>query len=153
MDDRNIGRKIAQLRKEQGLSSTELAQRAGLSQPQISRLENGKQGFRSETLARIAAALDVPIGFFFEDDAVRIRGTKQRTRKRRRDLGGDLDDDLRSLYGALVVTPGYQQMIRRLVAAMAKEDCDARTLRRLVDRVAAMSNEERTRLLNRLTSR
>jgi hypothetical protein len=36
---------------------------------------------------------------------------------------------------------------------MAREDCDVRTLRRLVDRVSAMSNDERARLLARLTGR
>lgn len=40
-----------------GITTTELANRVGISQAQISRLENGKQGFRSSTLQRIALAL------------------------------------------------------------------------------------------------
>jgi len=52
-----IGLAIAKRREELGLTTTELAVRLGISQAQVSRLENGKQGFRSSTLARIANAL------------------------------------------------------------------------------------------------
>ena len=71
MDSKTIGRKIAKLRQNLGMTTTELAKRVGISQAQISRLENGKQGFRSNTLARISGALDVkPIYFFIgEPDA------------------------------------------------------------------------------------
>ena len=55
MESQLIGLKIARLRKEQHLSGMELAKRAGLSQPQLSRLENGRQGLRSATLIRLAA--------------------------------------------------------------------------------------------------
>ncbi len=69
MDSKAIGVKIARLRDTLGITTTELARRVGISQAQISRLENGKQGFRSATLARIAKALDVrPVYFFMDDD-------------------------------------------------------------------------------------
>ena len=68
MDNRTIGLKITRLRETQGLTTTQLAEKVGLSQAQISRLENGKQGFRSATLSRIASALDVHPGFFFLDN-------------------------------------------------------------------------------------
>ena len=60
MDRKEIGRKIRVLRKELGLTMLELGRRAGLSQSQISRVENGRQGFRSGTLTRLAGALGVP---------------------------------------------------------------------------------------------
>ncbi len=37
-----------------------LARKAGGSQAQLTRLENGQQGFRSSTLVKIAKALKVP---------------------------------------------------------------------------------------------
>lgn len=56
------------LRERLGLTTTELASKVDMSQAQISRLENGKQGFRSHTLAKISEALGVkPIYFFLED--------------------------------------------------------------------------------------
>jgi transcriptional regulator with XRE-family HTH domain len=42
------------------MTSSELAREVGVAQAQISRLENGLQGFRSDTLVRIARALNVP---------------------------------------------------------------------------------------------
>jgi transcriptional regulator with XRE-family HTH domain len=68
MDNRTIGLKIAKLRTKLNLTTTELARMVGISQAQISRLENGKQGFRSSTLAKIAKALNVECVWFFLDD-------------------------------------------------------------------------------------
>ena len=65
MTDREIGLKVNKLRQEQGMTTTELAKRVGVSQAQISRLENGKQGFRSRTLARIGEALGVRPVYFY----------------------------------------------------------------------------------------
>lgn len=68
MDNKAIGHKITKLRNQLNLTTTELAKMVGISQAQISRLENGKQGFRSATLTKIAKALNVkPVFFFMED--------------------------------------------------------------------------------------
>jgi len=68
MTEKQIGLKINKLREQQGMTTTDLAKRVGISQAQISRLENGKQGFRSATLARIARALGVqPVYFYLEE--------------------------------------------------------------------------------------
>ncbi len=65
-----IGERINRLSEERGLTTTQLAEKVGVSQAQISRLENGKQGFRSGTLVRIADALGVkPAYFWIEDEA------------------------------------------------------------------------------------
>ncbi len=68
MNNKDIGHKVREVRKAQGTTMREFAERMGLSRGQMSRLERGKQGFRSSTLLRIAEALDVkPIYFFVED--------------------------------------------------------------------------------------
>ena len=54
-----VGERMQTLRKAKGLSTTELADLIGMSQAQVSRLETGRQGFRSATLFKIAKALDV----------------------------------------------------------------------------------------------
>jgi len=68
MYEKKIGLKMSKLREQQGLTSTVLAERVGISQAQISRLENGKQGFRSSTLARISEALGVTPAYFFLEE-------------------------------------------------------------------------------------
>ena len=68
MSDLAIGLKITRLREARALTTTQLAERAGISQAQISRLENGKQGFRTATLSKIARALNVKPAYFFQED-------------------------------------------------------------------------------------
>ena len=60
MKAKDIGTTVKQLRTELGMTTTDLAKKVRISQAQISRLENGQQGFRSGTLVKIAKALKVP---------------------------------------------------------------------------------------------
>ena len=60
MKPKDIGATVKSLRSELGLTTTDLAKKVGISQAQISRLENGQQGFRSGTLVKIAKSLKVP---------------------------------------------------------------------------------------------
>ncbi len=60
MKAKEIGATVRAIRTERGLTTTKLADMVGISQAQVSRLENGQQGFRSGTLVRIAKALKVP---------------------------------------------------------------------------------------------
>ena len=52
-----IGKRIAELRMEQGLNQTQLAERCGLRQHHISRIENGTYCVGLDTLQTIAEAL------------------------------------------------------------------------------------------------
>ena len=71
MTNRDIGARVSALRQERGLTTTKLARRVGISQAQISRLENGLQGFRSGTLLKIAKALGKPPFYFMMNDKQR----------------------------------------------------------------------------------
>jgi transcriptional regulator with XRE-family HTH domain len=68
MDSATIGQKVRDLRSKMGLTTVTLAKKLRLSQAQVSRLENGLQGFRSGTLAKIAKVLGVPPMYFFIED-------------------------------------------------------------------------------------
>jgi len=68
MDNKAIGARMRELREKAGLSTSKLAEKIGTSQAQVSRLETGKQGFRSRTLMKIAKALNVDAVYFFIDD-------------------------------------------------------------------------------------
>ena len=60
MRPKDIGATMRALRNERGYSTSRLGREAGISQAQVSRLECGRQGFRSDTVIRIAEALKVP---------------------------------------------------------------------------------------------
>ena len=60
MTPKDIGKTVRTRRTELGITTTALANKVRISQAQISRLENGLQGFRSGTLVKIAKALKVP---------------------------------------------------------------------------------------------
>ena len=62
-----IGQRIAELRKERGLTQTQLAERCGLQQAHIARIEAGRYSVGLDTLALIAEALGRKIDFIIND--------------------------------------------------------------------------------------
>src|SRR3954464_14696422 len=56
---RELGRKVRGLRKDAGLSGAELAERAGVTQPTVSKIETGRMLPSSEVVDRLAGALDI----------------------------------------------------------------------------------------------
>lgn len=62
-----IGQRIAELRKEQGMTQTQLAERCGLQQAHIARIEAGRYSVGLDTLAQIATALGMKIDFIIND--------------------------------------------------------------------------------------
>ncbi len=56
-----IGGRIRELREAKGLTITEVAQRAGMERPNLSRLEHGRHLPSLDTLDRIAEALEAPV--------------------------------------------------------------------------------------------
>lgn len=57
----DIGQKIKELRKKQGMSQKDLADKLGITPVLISQYENGKRNPKLETLQKIADALEVDI--------------------------------------------------------------------------------------------
>lgn len=63
-----VAARMHRLRNDKGLTLAQLAERSGISSPFLSRVENHKASLTIASLERIAAALGVPMGFFFEED-------------------------------------------------------------------------------------
>lgn len=59
-----ISSKIRQARTDAGWTQAELAEKSGLPQSHISRLENGQHSPSAKTLEKIAAALNLPVADF-----------------------------------------------------------------------------------------
>jgi len=53
-----IAYQILQLRKQKGMSQSELAKKIGTKQSNIARIEAGQQNFTTDTLQKIASILD-----------------------------------------------------------------------------------------------
>lgn len=58
-DPRQIGNLIRRIRKKQGLSQTQLGEKAGLRQETISLIETGNPSTTMETILGVLAALDL----------------------------------------------------------------------------------------------
>ena len=52
-----IGERIREIRRDQNISQTQLAQAAGLNQPQVSAIEGGRVKPSAKTIEKIATAL------------------------------------------------------------------------------------------------
>jgi transcriptional regulator with XRE-family HTH domain len=68
-EEPNVGLRIRSLRDQSGLSLRALAEKCGLSINAISLIERGENSPTVSTLHRLATALDVPITYFFQEDA------------------------------------------------------------------------------------
>lgn len=60
-----IGKAVKETRMGRGISMTDFAKKVGVSQAQISRLEDGQQGFRTATMQKIAEALGLVVIIHF----------------------------------------------------------------------------------------
>jgi transcriptional regulator with XRE-family HTH domain len=68
-----IGRKIRQLRRQRKLTQVELADRIGIHQSDLSRMEQGEYKVGLDTLLKVLQTFDLSIGDFFEE-ASRAQG-------------------------------------------------------------------------------
>lgn len=64
---RSIGQKVRSYRLQLGFTVAQLAEHSELSKGMLSKIENAQASPSLSTLARIAAALDIPLTSFFDD--------------------------------------------------------------------------------------
>ncbi len=69
IQEMRVGERLKKLREEKGLSLAELADRSGFSSALLSQMENHMISPPLGTLIKLAGAMDIPIGHFFEDDS------------------------------------------------------------------------------------
>lgn len=61
----DIAKELISMRQHLGLTQRGLAEKAGIKQPQLARIESGKQSPRLDTLVSIAASVGYSIEFRF----------------------------------------------------------------------------------------
>ncbi len=64
----SLGDKVRYAREQMGLTTQILAEKAGVSQPYISEIENGNKNPSAKTIMKLAAALNVPGEFLLRND-------------------------------------------------------------------------------------
>ena len=64
---KRIGMRIAEIRKEKGLTQAQLFEKTGIQQAHIARIETGRYSVGLDTLALIAKALDARIDFIINE--------------------------------------------------------------------------------------
>lgn len=62
-----VGRKIRQLRRQRKLTQVELAEKIGIHQSDLSRMEQGEYKVGLDTLLKILQCFDLSIGDFFDE--------------------------------------------------------------------------------------
>jgi transcriptional regulator with XRE-family HTH domain len=72
-----VGRKIRQLRRQRKLTQVELAERIGIHQSDLSRMEQGEYKVGLDTLLKILQTFDLSIGDFF-DEASRTQNVAEK---------------------------------------------------------------------------
>jgi transcriptional regulator with XRE-family HTH domain len=73
-----LGKRVAELREDRGMTQKDLADRAGISVPFLSEVENGKRNISMGKLVSIADQLDTTTDYL-------ARGTQSETRPRMAD--------------------------------------------------------------------
>ena len=68
----DLGNQVRELRNERSLTLQDLADLTGLSKPNLSQIENNLVTPPIATLLKIATALGVPIGYFFQESPQQI---------------------------------------------------------------------------------
>ncbi len=61
-----VGKNIARLRKEKGLTQLDIGIQIDMEKSNLSSIENGRQNVTSLTLRKIAGAMDAQVKDFFE---------------------------------------------------------------------------------------
>jgi transcriptional regulator with XRE-family HTH domain len=67
--DSEVGRRVRTQRLTKGMSQTELGAKIGVTFQQVQKYENGVNRIGAGRLSRIAEVLEVPVTYFFPDDA------------------------------------------------------------------------------------
>jgi transcriptional regulator with XRE-family HTH domain len=109
----NIGETIRNFRLEKGMSQGDIEKRTGLLRCYLSRVENGHTIPSLDTLAKIAGAMEMPLGHFFAGNSVENGGAKN--------LPHLSEDEVRFLTQIRRYSASLNESDRKIVLAMVKK--------------------------------
>ncbi len=75
--DVHFGMRLRAARKKRGISQTELGRRENLTFQQIQKYESGRNRISASRLVHMAASLEIPVTWFFEELPVKFATPKK----------------------------------------------------------------------------
>ena len=109
----NIGETIRNYRTQKGMSQGDIEKRTGLLRCYLSRVENGHTIPSLDTLAKIAQAMEVPLGQFFAETSTNGANPKN--------LPALTEEEVRFLSQIRRYSSNLNDSDRKLVLAMVKK--------------------------------
>lgn len=116
--DLHVGQRIKAKRILQNMSQERLARALGISYQQLQRYESGKGRLPCSMLYRAAEALDVPVGFFFEQ----MPGTSDAPTGRQPDKAA-----LSAARNMQAIDPNVRECLMRLIDVLGKSERQVKT--------------------------
>ena len=111
----NIGATIRQFRLEKNMSQGDIEKRTGLLRCYLSRVENGHTIPSLETLAKIAQAMEMPLGHFFAASAAENGAASKAA------LPQLTDEEMRFLSQIRRYSSNLNESDRKIVLTMVKK--------------------------------
>lgn len=106
---RDVGRRVAQARKDRGFTQEQLAEAIGIEPVTLSRLETGDRALRLSTLSSIATVIGIPVGDLL--DVARTLPPAEH---------GPEEAELIRLFGKL--NPNQRDVLLRVARELAAQD-------------------------------
>lgn len=106
---KQVGQRIRDLRNEKHMSQEELSFKAGISPAHLGQIERALKNPTIDTVAKIAAALDVPMAALFAVDLISVAPQNATLGKINAQLIGMSEDEQKDILRIIRIFRGYQR--------------------------------------------
>lgn len=106
---KRVGLRIRELRNERHMSQEEVAFKAGISPAHLGQIERALKNPTIDTVAKIAAALDISVASLFTMDAVSVVSQNVTVDKINAQLNGMSEEEQKDILRIIRIFRGYQR--------------------------------------------
>lgn len=106
---KQLGQRIRELRTQRHMSQEELSFKAGISPAHLGQIERALKNPTVDTLAKIAAALDIPISYLFTMDTASVEPQNTTVGKISAQLLGMSEEEQKDILRIIRIFKGYQR--------------------------------------------
>lgn len=106
---KQLGLRIRELRNERHMSQEELSFKAGISPAHLGQIERALKNPTIDTVAKIAAALGIPVAALFTEDSVSVPSQNATIEKINAQLLGMNEDEQKDILRIIRIFRGYQR--------------------------------------------